>query len=204
MLARTVVVCCFWARPRPTITRNLPELRRGRRTLAAGRSPCSTATGNVFAWRGDSSAAPSTPHGQSDLSQAPSSPPRMAVLPGIWAVSPPGHRHARSESTWSEGRGPLTGHGGSTITQQVAKLMCLGVPYEQHSGKTRPSTNRMATARPCGARSRKCPSRWRWSFAYTKDEILSVLHEPRLPEGAGTTRLRGRGAAPISPPPRPT
>ncbi|MGA9251253.1 MAG: biosynthetic peptidoglycan transglycosylase, partial [Roseobacter sp.] len=30
----------------------------------------------------------------------------------------------------SEGRGPLSGHGGSTITQQVAKLLCLGVPYD--------------------------------------------------------------------------
>lgn len=30
----------------------------------------------------------------------------------------------------SEGRGPLSGHGGSTITQQTAKLMCLGVVYD--------------------------------------------------------------------------
>ncbi len=30
----------------------------------------------------------------------------------------------------SEGRGPLEGNGGSTITQQVAKLLCLGVPYD--------------------------------------------------------------------------
>ena len=29
-----------------------------------------------------------------------------------------------------EGRGPLSGHGGSTITQQVAKLVCLGQPYD--------------------------------------------------------------------------
>ena len=30
-----------------------------------------------------------------------------------------------------EGRGPLSGHGGSTITQQVAKLLCLGVGYDE-------------------------------------------------------------------------
>ncbi|MEM9755431.1 MAG: transglycosylase domain-containing protein, partial [Pseudomonadota bacterium] len=29
-----------------------------------------------------------------------------------------------------EGRGPLSGHGGSTLAMQVAKLMCLGVPYD--------------------------------------------------------------------------
>ncbi|MEM9701284.1 MAG: transglycosylase domain-containing protein, partial [Planctomycetota bacterium] len=32
-----------------------------------------------------------------------------------------------------EGRGPLEGHGGSTITQQVAKLLCLGVVYGEAS-----------------------------------------------------------------------
>ncbi|WP_037281954.1 transglycosylase domain-containing protein [Rubellimicrobium mesophilum] len=30
----------------------------------------------------------------------------------------------------SEGRGPLSGNGGSTITQQTAKLLCLGRPYD--------------------------------------------------------------------------
>ena len=32
-----------------------------------------------------------------------------------------------------EGRGPLSGHGGSTITQQVAKLICLGVPFNKNT-----------------------------------------------------------------------
>jgi membrane peptidoglycan carboxypeptidase len=35
-----------------------------------------------------------------------------------------------------EGRGPLSGHGGSTITQQTAKLLCLGVPFDPASGLT--------------------------------------------------------------------
>ncbi|MBO9468449.1 PBP1A family penicillin-binding protein [Tropicibacter sp. R15_0] len=30
----------------------------------------------------------------------------------------------------SEGRGPLSGHGGSTLTQQTAKLLCLGNTYD--------------------------------------------------------------------------
>jgi membrane peptidoglycan carboxypeptidase len=34
-----------------------------------------------------------------------------------------------------EGRGPLSGHGGSTITQQVAKLLCLGVPFDPDTWK---------------------------------------------------------------------
>ncbi|MGH1367904.1 MAG: transglycosylase domain-containing protein [Maritimibacter sp.] len=36
----------------------------------------------------------------------------------------------------SEGRGPLSGHGGSTLTQQVAKLLCLGHPYDPSSGQS--------------------------------------------------------------------
>ncbi|MEQ3748633.1 MAG: PBP1A family penicillin-binding protein [Celeribacter sp.] len=35
-----------------------------------------------------------------------------------------------------EGRGPFEGHGGSTVTQQTAKLLCLGVPFEQGGGMT--------------------------------------------------------------------
>lgn len=36
----------------------------------------------------------------------------------------------------SEGRGPLSGHGGSTLTQQVAKLLCLGTPYDPSTGQS--------------------------------------------------------------------
>ncbi|MBC7142922.1 MAG: transglycosylase domain-containing protein, partial [Rhodobacteraceae bacterium] len=36
----------------------------------------------------------------------------------------------------AEGRGPLEGNGGSTITQQVAKLICLGVPYDPAQWKS--------------------------------------------------------------------
>ena len=35
-----------------------------------------------------------------------------------------------------EGRGPFEGNGGSTITQQTAKLLCLGVPYDPTVRKT--------------------------------------------------------------------
>ncbi len=36
----------------------------------------------------------------------------------------------------SEGRGAFEGNGGSTITQQVAKLLCLGVTYDPKLWKT--------------------------------------------------------------------
>ena len=40
----------------------------------------------------------------------------------------------------SEGRSALSGHGGSTLTQQTAKLLCLGVPYDPDSGIRPPAT----------------------------------------------------------------
>ena len=74
----------------------------------------------------------------------------------------------------SEGRGPLQGHGGSTITQQTAKLMCLGVEYDPGEWE-----NESAYVRDC-----RQGSLWRkakeavyaiaMEFKYTKDEILSV------------------------------
>jgi penicillin-binding protein 1A len=63
----------------------------------------------------------------------------------------------------AEGRGPFEGNGGSTITQQVAKLLCLGVTFDPTQWKSKPTTKRTAAAAACGARSRKCPSPWRWS-----------------------------------------
>ena len=50
------------------------------------------------------------------------------------------------------GRGPLSGNGGSTITQQTAKLLCLGVPYDPTTGKARQNTRPTAAAQHFGAR----------------------------------------------------
>ena len=50
-------------------------------------------------------------------------------------ISPRGIASAISINL-SEGRGPLDGNGGSTITQQVAKLLCLGTLYDPAKWKT--------------------------------------------------------------------
>lgn len=74
----------------------------------------------------------------------------------------------------SEGRGPLEGHGGSTITQQTAKLLCLGVEFDPEEWETE-----AAYVSECrrGSLQRKA-SEAIYSLAmeakYSKNEILSI------------------------------
>ncbi|MBW4982604.1 transglycosylase domain-containing protein [Mameliella sp. CS4] len=73
-----------------------------------------------------------------------------------------------------EGRGPLSGHGGSTITQQTAKLLCLGVQYDPDEWES--EADYVADCRR-GSLSRKAQEAI-YAIAmeakYTKDEILSI------------------------------
>ena len=65
-----------------------------------------------------------------------------------------------------EGRGPFSGHGGSTITQQVAKILCL-----LQSDLNTPKHCRRSTI------SRKLleiPFALALEYAYTKEDILSI------------------------------
>ncbi|MGB0607140.1 MAG: transglycosylase domain-containing protein [Paracoccaceae bacterium] len=105
----------------------------------------------------------------------------------------------------SEGRGPLSGHGGSTITQQSAKLLCLGVPYDQ---------SRWPSERAYEADCRQ-GSLWRkikeaiYALAmeakYSKDDILTIyLNRAFLGAGArgfeaAAQRYFGRSAADVGP-----
>jgi len=85
--------------------------------------------GQVFAWRGDQfggmvTARTVSPHLHNAV---------IAVedkrFYGHIGVSPRGVASA-IRINLREGRGPLEGHGGSTITQQTAKLLCLGRDYD--------------------------------------------------------------------------
>lgn len=74
----------------------------------------------------------------------------------------------------SEGRGPLSGHGGSTLTQQTAKLLCLGTVYDPTEWK-----NEAEYVNDCrqGSMSRKIKEAiyaMAMESKYTKNEILSI------------------------------
>ncbi|MEM6608780.1 MAG: transglycosylase domain-containing protein [Pseudomonadota bacterium] len=70
----------------------------------------------------------------------------------------------------SEGRGPFSGHGGSTIAMQVAKLMCLGVPFDATTWESEADCRRTTLWR----KVQEVP----WALAltgrYGRDGVVSV------------------------------
>jgi 1A family penicillin-binding protein len=85
----------------------------------------------------------------------------------------------------SEGRGPLEGHGGSTITQQVAKLMCLGVAYDPAQWESEAAYEQDCRRTTLWRKIQEVPFALAMEFRYSKDEILSVyLNRAYLGAGA--------------------
>lgn len=142
--------------------------------------------GNVFAWRGDQfgglvSATTVSPH------------LRNAVVAtedkrffSHWGVSPRGIAGA-IRTNLREGRSPLSGHGGSTITQQVAKrVYFVDLPSVERKLKEVPMSLAM-------------------ELKYTKDEILSIyLNRAYLGAGsygfeAAAQRYFGKSARDVVP-----
>lgn len=74
----------------------------------------------------------------------------------------------------SEGRGPLSGHGGSTITQQTAKLLCLGQPYDPGQWDSEAAYIADCRRTSLGRKAREAIYAMAMEAKYTKDEILSV------------------------------
>ena len=74
----------------------------------------------------------------------------------------------------SEGRGPLSGHGGSTITQQTAKLLCLGVQYDPAEWES--EADYIADCRRSSLlrKAKEAVFALAMEAKYTKDEILSI------------------------------
>ncbi|WP_436398264.1 transglycosylase domain-containing protein [Roseobacter sp. S98] len=159
--------------------------------------------GQVFAWRGDQ-------FGGAVTAQTVSPHLKNAIVAtedkrfySHFGVSPRGIASA-VRINLREGRGPLSGHGGSTITQQTAKLLCLGVPYD-------PATQSEAEyERDCrrGTIQRKAKEAiyaLAMEARYSKDEILTIyMNRAFLGAGArgfeaASQRYFGKSAANVDP-----
>ncbi|MGR3485568.1 MAG: transglycosylase domain-containing protein [Paracoccaceae bacterium] len=84
-----------------------------------------------------------------------------------------------------EGRGPLSGHGGSTITQQTAKLLCLGRPYDPDVWDSERDYEADCRRTTLWRKVHEAVFAIGMEIAYTKDEILTVyLNRSYLGGGA--------------------
>ena len=91
--------------------------------------------GKVFAWRGDQFGGVITADSVSPFLKNAIVATEDKRFFNHLGLSPRGIASAIRINLRS-GRGPLSGNGGSTITQQTAKLICLGEPYNKEIWKT--------------------------------------------------------------------
>lgn len=85
----------------------------------------------------------------------------------------------------AEGRGPLSGNGGSTITQQVAKLLCLGVPYDPGQWKSEADYEQDCRGGGVWRKIKEIPFAIAMEVKYSKSEILTIyLNRAYLGAGA--------------------
>ncbi len=84
-----------------------------------------------------------------------------------------------------EGRGALQGNGGSTITQQTAKLLCLGVPFDPKTWETEAAYEADCRRTTKTRKAKEAIYALAMEAKYTKDEILTVyLNRAYLGAGA--------------------
>lgn len=166
----------------PPVTELLDARARGSVTLL-------DRDGKVFAWRGE------TFGGKIDADTV-SKHLRNAVVASedkrfYWhvGISPRGIASA-IRINLREGRGPLEGNGGSTITQQVAKLLCLGVPYDPKAWASEAAYETDCRRGSLWRKIKEVPYAFALEAKYSKDEILTIyLNRAYL--GAGARGFEG-------------
>jgi penicillin-binding protein 1A len=160
--------------------------------------------GQVFAWRGDQ-------YGGLVTADSVSPHLRNAVVATedkrfYWhfGISPRGIASA-IRINLREGRGPLSGNGGSTITQQTAKLLCIGVPYDAAVWKTEADYEADCREGSIARKAREALYAMAMEARYSKDDILTIyLNRAYLGAGsrgfeAASQRYFGKSAAEVTP-----
>ena len=157
-------------------------------TLADGRARGSVTLqdrdGATFAWRGDNFGGLVTTAGVSrHLVDAVVASEDKRFYRHL-GVSPRGILGAMRNNV-AAGRGPFSGSGGSTITQQVAKLLCLGNDWDPSSGLSEAEFEADCRAGSVWRKAREIPYAFALEAKFTKDEILAIyLNRAYLGAGA--------------------
>jgi membrane peptidoglycan carboxypeptidase len=172
-LSATVVVALILGSAVLYVYSGLPELSEVTDGRARGSVTLLDRDGQVFALRGDQFGGAVTADTVSEHLKNAVVATEDRRFYWHFGVSPRGVASA-IRINLREGRGPLSGHGGSTITQQTAKLLCLGVQYDPEQWES--EADYVADCRR-GSLSRKAQEAI-YAIAmeakYTKDEILSI------------------------------
>lgn len=129
--------------------------------------------GEVFAWRGDQfggvvTADTVSPHLKNAIVAT-----EDKRFYRHFGISPRGVASA-VRINLREGRGPLSGHGGSTITQQTAKLLCLGVVYDDTQWDSEAAYEADCRRGSLWRKGKEAIYALAMEAKYTKDEILSI------------------------------
>ena len=159
--------------------------------------------GDVFAWRGDQFGGVVTAGTVSSYLRdavVATEDRRFYLHPGI---DPIGIASAVRINI-GEGRGPLNGHGGSTITQQTAKLMCLGVAYDEAQWDSEADYVADCRRTTLWRKAKEAVYALAMEVKYTKNEILSIyLNRAYMGAGAygaeaAAQRYFGKNAAELN------
>ena len=150
----------------PDMTSMLDGRARGSVTLEDFR-------GEVFAWRGDQfggvvTARSVSPHLKNAIIAT-----EDKRFYRHFGISPRGIASA-VRINLSEGRGPLSGHGGSTISQQTAKLLCLGVTYDPAAWESEAAYEADCRRGSLWRKAKEAIYALALEVKYSMDEILTI------------------------------
>ncbi|MFO8127112.1 transglycosylase domain-containing protein [Yoonia sp.] len=187
----------YFAAQMPDVT----ELIDGR---ARGSVTMTDVEGAVFAWRGDQFGGMVTTETVSPHLHNAVVATEDRRFYRHFGISPRGIASA-VRINLREGRGPLSGNGGSTITQQTAKLLCLGVPFDPDKWESERAYEADCRRTTLWRKAREAVYSVGLEMAYTKEEILTIyLNRAYLGAGsrgfeAAAQRYFGISAAEVNP-----
>jgi penicillin-binding protein 1A len=160
--------------------------------------------GKVFAWRGETFGGQITADTVSPFLRDAIIATEDKRFYRHFGISPRGIASA-VRINMSEGRGPFEGNGGSTITQQVAKLICLGVPYDQTKWKSEADYEEDCRSGGIKRKLKEIPFSMALEAKYGKHDVLTLyLNRAYLGAGArgfeaASQRYFGKSANEVDP-----
>ncbi len=162
------------------------------------------ASGEVFAWRGETfGGAVTTETVSPHLVNAIVAVEDRRFFSHL-GISPRGIAGA-IRSNMQAGRSPFSGAGGSTITQQVAKLLCLGVPFDPDVWPSEAAYEDDCRQNTLWRKIQEVPFAFALETKFSKNEILTIyMNRAFLGAGArgfeaAAQRYFGRSAADLGP-----